>query len=89
MTIMNPSSVASLSVPRYDVIDLDPYGSVSPFIDAAVQATSGSGYRSWKQGTKSLRCTIIIMLSKRGLHRNRHNQIMYIYIASDINYIQL
>ena len=22
----------------YDVIDLDPYGSVSPFVDAAVQA---------------------------------------------------
>ena len=23
---------------RYDVIDLDPYGTVSPFVDAAVQA---------------------------------------------------
>lgn len=29
---------------RYDVIDLDPYGSVSPFIDAAVQATG-----KWEQ----------------------------------------
>ncbi len=28
---------------RYDVIDLDPYGSPSPFLDAAVQAVSDSG----------------------------------------------
>ncbi|KAA0707593.1 tRNA (guanine(26)-N(2))-dimethyltransferase [Triplophysa tibetana] len=28
---------------RYDVIDLDPYGSPSPFIDAAVQAVSEGG----------------------------------------------
>ncbi len=28
---------------RYDVIDLDPYGSPSPFLDAAVQAVSDGG----------------------------------------------
>jgi tRNA (guanine26-N2/guanine27-N2)-dimethyltransferase len=28
---------------RYDVIDLDPYGSAAPFIDAAVQAVSDGG----------------------------------------------
>lgn len=28
---------------RYDVIDLDPYGSPAPFVDAAVQAVSEGG----------------------------------------------
>lgn len=28
---------------RYDVIDLDPYGSPAPFLDAAVQAVSEGG----------------------------------------------
>lgn len=28
---------------RYDVIDLDPYGTASPFIDGAVQAVSDGG----------------------------------------------
>lgn len=28
---------------RYDVIDLDPYGSPSSFLDAAVQAVSEGG----------------------------------------------
>jgi len=29
--------------PQYDVIDLDPYGSASPFLDAALQAVRGDG----------------------------------------------
>lgn len=28
---------------RFDVIDLDPYGSAAPFLDAAVQAVSDGG----------------------------------------------
>jgi tRNA (guanine26-N2/guanine27-N2)-dimethyltransferase len=28
---------------RFDVIDLDPYGSPAPFLDAAVQAVSEGG----------------------------------------------
>lgn len=28
---------------RYNVIDLDPYGTASPFIDGAVQAVSDGG----------------------------------------------
>ena len=28
---------------RYDVIDLDPYGTVAPFIDSAVQAVADGG----------------------------------------------
>lgn len=28
---------------RFDVIDLDPYGSPAPFLDAAVQAVSDGG----------------------------------------------
>ena len=28
---------------RVDVVDLDPYGTVAPFIDAAVQAVNGGG----------------------------------------------
>lgn len=28
---------------RFDVIDLDPYGSPTPFLDAAVQAVSEGG----------------------------------------------
>ena len=28
---------------RYDVIDLDPYGTASPFLDAAVQAVEDGG----------------------------------------------
>lgn len=31
---------------RYDVIDLDPYGTASPFIDGAVQAVSEGGTQS-------------------------------------------
>lgn len=33
----------SLVGQRYDVIDIDPYGSAAPFIDAAVQAVSNGG----------------------------------------------
>lgn len=28
---------------KYDVVDLDPYGSAAPFIDGAVQAVSEGG----------------------------------------------
>ena len=28
---------------KYDVVDLDPYGAASPFIDGAVQAVSDGG----------------------------------------------
>ena len=40
-----PSSVGSSSnnKPTWDVIDLDPYGSAAPFIDAAVQAVTDGG----------------------------------------------
>lgn len=42
---------------RFDVIDLDPYGSPAPFLDAAVQAVSEGGeatllrgWRAWLSG---------------------------------------
>lgn len=44
---------------RFDVIDLDPYGSPAPFLDAAVQAVSEGGeatllrgWRAWLSGRK-------------------------------------
>lgn len=36
---------------RFDVIDLDPYGSPAPFLDAAVQAVSEGGEASLIQGS--------------------------------------
>lgn len=48
---------------RYDVIDLDPYGSPASFLDAAVQAVSEGGghpfiflsiFLSWKQELRFL-----------------------------------
>lgn len=38
---------------RYDVIDLDPYGSPATFLDAAVQAVSEGGVCSVLQSVES------------------------------------
>lgn len=38
-----PSKQPSGQVGRYDVIDLDPYGTAAPFLDAAVQAVNDGG----------------------------------------------
>lgn len=38
-----PSKQPSGHVGRYDVIDLDPYGTAAPFLDAAVQAVNDGG----------------------------------------------
>lgn len=51
---------------RYDVIDLDPYGSPASFLDAAVQAVSeGGGYplilSSFCLGRKQNSCSICIL----------------------------
>lgn len=35
---------------RFDIIDLDPYGSPAPFLDAAVQAVSEGGEATLPQG---------------------------------------
>jgi tRNA(guanine-26,N2-N2) methyltransferase len=35
--------VQTLDIPQWDVIDLDPYGSAAPFVDAAVQAVEDGG----------------------------------------------
>jgi tRNA (guanine26-N2/guanine27-N2)-dimethyltransferase len=32
---------------RVDVVDLDPYGTAAPFVDAAVQCVSDGGKRSY------------------------------------------
>ncbi|XP_057565172.1 tRNA (guanine(26)-N(2))-dimethyltransferase isoform X2 [Hippopotamus amphibius kiboko] len=39
---------------RFDVIDLDPYGSPAPFLDAAVQAVSEGGEASLMRGKQAL-----------------------------------
>ena len=36
---------ASQALEAFDVIDLDPYGTASPFLDAAVQAVADGGER--------------------------------------------
>jgi tRNA (guanine26-N2/guanine27-N2)-dimethyltransferase len=41
--IMKPSSTIQQQKPMWDVIDLDPYGSAAPFVDAAVQAIDHGG----------------------------------------------
>ena len=41
-TILNPAVQGKLH-PQWDVIDLDPYGSAAPFLDAAVQAVESGG----------------------------------------------
>lgn len=38
---------------RFDVIDLDPYGSPAPFLDAAVQAVSEGGEATLLQGWRA------------------------------------
>jgi tRNA (guanine26-N2/guanine27-N2)-dimethyltransferase len=38
-----PSGESKLNFARYEVIDLDPYGTAAPFMDAAVQAVSDGG----------------------------------------------
>jgi len=38
-----PSPDSLQQSPQYDVIDLDPYGSAAPFLDAAVQAVQDGG----------------------------------------------
>jgi tRNA (guanine26-N2/guanine27-N2)-dimethyltransferase len=38
-----PSSAASMEEMQWDVIDLDPYGSATPFLDAAIQAVRHGG----------------------------------------------
>lgn len=38
---------------RFDVIDLDPYGSPAPFLDAAVQAVSEGGKAGLMQGYRA------------------------------------
>eukprot|EP00804_Cyclotella_cryptica_P002064 CCRYP_017835-RB/>CCRYP_017835-RB protein AED:0.01 eAED:0.01 QI:409/1/0.88/1/0.37/0.33/9/7259/738 len=37
------STTQRLQKPQYDVIDLDPYGSASPFVDAAIQSVVSGG----------------------------------------------
>ena len=36
---------------KYDVVDLDPYGSAAPFIDGAVQAVSEGGKKEMNGNT--------------------------------------
>jgi tRNA (guanine26-N2/guanine27-N2)-dimethyltransferase len=38
---------------RVDVVDLDPYGTAAPFIDAAVQCLADGGYLSAKRSPSS------------------------------------
>ena len=40
---LKPDAVSSKQLTRWDVIDLDPYGSVAPFLDAAIQAVEDGG----------------------------------------------
>jgi len=43
-TVLNPQLVHQSTLkPQWDVIDLDPYGSAAPFLDAAVQAIESGG----------------------------------------------
>lgn len=39
---------------RFDCIDLDPYGSAVPFLDAAIGAVADGGERSWGKAMDTL-----------------------------------
>lgn len=44
---------------KYDVVDLDPYGSAAPFIDGAVQAVSEGGNKQWRQIYIAIQLTVL------------------------------
>jgi tRNA (guanine26-N2/guanine27-N2)-dimethyltransferase len=40
--LLNESSMSINDTAKFDVIDLDPYGSVGPFLDAAIHACNSN-----------------------------------------------
>ena len=57
---------------RVDVVDLDPYGTAAPFIDAAVQCVKDGGQSAQFVDCHSLTCICLPhRLVVRNMHRSR------------------